>query len=98
MTVIDDAQYKNVHIQIKNGELNFSIQLIDFKGFVRPFIIRTLKLSGNSQSTKTEQHTLIHSAAELDDWIAQDSYSTHHPESFLQVKDFASKAWHEKNL
>lgn len=88
MIATSQAQEKSLRVQIKNGVLDLSIKFIDFNGSMRPFIVRTLKLGSSQQRTKTEQHTLIQSAAELDEWIAQDGFSAHHPQAFEQLKQF----------
>ena len=75
-----------INIPLKNGILELSVKQVLFKGQLRPFIMRKLRLGTTDELTHTEVYTCITSKQELSDWIVKDEYSSIHPEYFKQLE------------
>ena len=79
------------NISLKNGVLDFVVDVVVVGGSVRPFIVRKLRLSHARQRIQTEQHVVIKSAEELFDWIAKDEFYSEHPDIFNKLRDACLK-------
>ena len=75
-----------LEVPIKDGSLELIVTFVSVNGSARPFIVRRLNRSRSHQSTRTEQHTLIHSANDLNEWISNDEFSAQLPEAFSRLK------------
>lgn len=71
---------------MRNGELVLKLRGTQYRGAVRPYIVRSLSRSDSREKQVNEQHTVIKDRGDLRDWISRDELSTIYPEFFERVR------------
>lgn len=87
----DSKISSSVKVPLRNGELLLKVTAVDDEGVNKPFITRILAQGYPKQTTRTEQHALISSVAELEKWVQADEFSKLHPDLFCKFQQLCTE-------
>ena len=68
------------------GELVLRVRSTEYRGQVRPYIVRCLVRFDSKEKQEHEQHIVLKDANDLQQWVSSDELSTVYPQFFEQVR------------
>jgi hypothetical protein len=68
------------------GELVLTVRATEYRGQVRPYVVRCVSRADSVEKQESEQHIVLKDAADLQQWVKSDELSSLYPEFFERVR------------